>query len=69
MPLSREDAIELTQFVEQLLGQYDPGSYELIMRSTDRVNDPRQNLLILLGTLIRFYKERSEESRPEFWTR
>jgi hypothetical protein len=59
MPLSRDDAIELTHFVEQLLRQYDPGSYELIMRATDRVDDPRRNLLILLGTLIRFYKERS----------
>jgi hypothetical protein len=59
MPLSREDAIELTQFAEQLLRQHDPGSYELVMRSTDRVNDPGRNLLILLGTLIRFYKERS----------
>jgi hypothetical protein len=59
MPLSREDAIEITQFVEQLLRQYDPTSYELVMRSTDRVNDPGRNLLILLGTLLRFYKERS----------
>jgi hypothetical protein len=59
MPLSRDDTVELTQFVEQLLRQYDPGSYELIMRSTDRVDDPGRNLLILLGTLIRFYKERS----------
>ena len=59
MPLSREDAIELTQFVERLLLQYDPGSYELVMRSTDRTDDPRRNLIILLGTLIRFYKEHS----------
>ncbi len=59
MPLSRDDAVDLTRFVEQLLRQYDPGSYELIMRSTDRVDDPGRNLLILLGTLIRFYKERS----------
>jgi hypothetical protein len=59
MPLSREDAIDLTRFVEQLLRQYDPGSYELVMRSTDRVDDPGRNLLIFLGTLIRFYKERS----------
>jgi len=59
MPLSTEDAIELTQFVEQLLLQYDPGSYELVMRSTQRTDDPRRNLIILLGTLIRFYKEHS----------
>jgi len=59
MPLSREDAIELTRFVEQLLRQYDAGSYELIMRSTQRVDEPGRNLLILLGTLMRFYKERS----------
>ena len=59
MPLSRDDAIELTQFVERLLLQYDPGSYELVMRSTDRTDDPRRNLIILLGTLIRFYKEHS----------
>jgi len=59
MPLSREDAIELTQFVENLLHQYDPGSYELVMRSTERVDDARQNLLILLETLARYYKEHS----------
>jgi hypothetical protein len=35
MPLSRDDVIELTQFVEQLLHQYDPESFELVMRSTD----------------------------------
>ena len=59
MPLSREDAIDLTRFVERLLRQYDPESYELVMRSTDRVNDAGQNLLILLRTSMRFYKERS----------
>lgn len=59
MPLSTQDAIELTQFVEQLLLQYDPRSYELVMRSTRRTDDPRRNLIILLGTLIRFYKEHS----------
>jgi hypothetical protein len=56
MPLSREDAIDVTRFVERLLRQYDPESYKLVMRSTERVNDAGQNLLLFLRTLIRFYK-------------
>jgi hypothetical protein len=59
MPLSRDDATEITRLVERLLRQYDPASYELVMRATERTNDPGRNLLIMLGTLARFYRERS----------
>ncbi len=59
MPLSREDIIDLTRYIEGLLRQYDPGAYELIIRSAERVNDPARNLQVLLQTLLRFYRERS----------
>lgn len=59
MPLGRQDCIELTREVEQLLQQFDPASLELVLRSTERYNDPRRYFVELLRTIRHLYAERS----------
>ncbi|MGA2737254.1 MAG: hypothetical protein ABSG65_07345 [Bryobacteraceae bacterium] len=59
MPLSRQDCVELVRQVQVLLLQYDPGSLEPVMRSTEHYNDPRRYLVELLRTISHVYAERS----------
>jgi hypothetical protein len=59
MPLSRQDCIDLSRQVERLLREYDPRSFELIVRSRDRNNDPRRDLVDLVRTVRDLYAERS----------
>jgi hypothetical protein len=39
--------------------EYDPASFELVMRSTERFNDPRRYFVELLRTIRHLYAERS----------
>jgi hypothetical protein len=59
MPLDRQDCLELTRQVERLLREYDPASLELVLRSTERYNDPRRYFVELLRTIRHLYAERS----------
>jgi hypothetical protein len=42
MPLGRQECIEITRQVERLLQEFVPASLELVLRSTERYNDPRR---------------------------
>ena len=59
MPLTRQDAIEITQQLESLLRQYDPFTFEIATSRVERGDDPRRNLLGMLGLVIRIYSEKS----------
>lgn len=59
MPLSRQDCVELIRHLEGLLREYDPGSVELVMRATERYEEPPRYLDELLRTIRRVYSERS----------
>ncbi len=59
MPLTRQDAIEITQQVEALLRQYDPFTFEIATSRLDRGDDPGRNLLAMLGLVTRIYSEKS----------
>lgn len=59
MALNRQDCIELTRQIERLLREFDPGSFELVMGSIERSNDPRRYVIELLRTIRRMYAERS----------
>src|SRR5712692_9372790 len=59
MAVDRQDCIQLTRDVEALLREYDPGSFELVVRATERYQDPARYLIELLGTIRRIYSERS----------
>jgi hypothetical protein len=51
MALNRQDCIELTRQIEQLLREFDPGSLDLALRSTERYDDPRRYVIELLRTI------------------
>jgi len=57
--ISRQDYIQLTRDVEALLREYDSGSFELVLRATERFEDPARYLVALLGSIRRIYSERS----------
>ena len=59
MPLTRQDAIEITQQLEALLRQYDPFTFEVATSCAERGDDPRRNLSDMLGLVIRIYSEES----------
>lgn len=59
MPLSRQDCVILARDIEGLLRQYDPSSVDLILRATERSNDPLRYVVGLLRTVSRVYSERS----------
>ena len=59
MPLSRQDCVELVREIEELLREYDPGSLELVLRATERYNDPRRYVVELLRKIRSIYSERS----------
>lgn len=59
MPLNRQDCLELSRQIERLLREFDPGSFELVMGSAERSNDPRRYVIELLRTTRRMYAERS----------
>jgi hypothetical protein len=59
MPLSRQDCVELVRQVEGLLREYDPGSLEPVLESTEHYNDPRRYLVEMLRTIRHLYAERS----------
>jgi hypothetical protein len=59
MALTRQDCVELVREIEELLREYDPGSLDLVLRATERYNDPRRYLVELLVTVRRIYSERS----------
>lgn len=59
MALNRQDCAELTREIEEMLREYDPGSYELISRGVQSVDDPRRYLVVLMETIRSFYSERS----------
>jgi hypothetical protein len=59
MALNRQDCIELTRQIEQLLREFDPGSLDLALRSTERYDDPRRYVIELLQNIRQIYAERS----------
>jgi hypothetical protein len=59
MPLSRTDCADLVRRVQLLLGEYDPGSFETVLRGVEQSDDPRRYLTALLQTVRRVYTERS----------
>jgi hypothetical protein len=59
MALNRQDCIELTRQIEQLLREFDPGSLDLALRSTERYDDPRRYVIELLRNIRQIYAERS----------
>lgn len=59
MPLSRDDCATLLREIEELLRENDPTSLESVLRGRDYSPDPRISLVELLGTIRRFYAERS----------
>jgi hypothetical protein len=59
MALTRQDCVTLVREIERLLREYDPGSLDLVVRSTERDDDPRQYVVNLLRTTSRVYSERS----------
>lgn len=59
MALNRQDCLELARQIERLLREFDPGSFELVMGSAERSNDPRRHVVEPLRTIRRMYAERS----------
>src|SRR5690242_10474593 len=59
MPLSRQDCVVLARDIEGLLREYDPSSLDLILRATERPEDPRRYVIELLRTVSRVYAEQS----------
>lgn len=59
MSLSPQDCADLTAEIIRLLSDYDPQVLEPISRSVERYEDPRRNLVELLGGVRRVYSERS----------
>jgi hypothetical protein len=59
MALTRQDCVELVREIEGLLREYDPGFLDLVLRATERYNDPQRYLVELLATVRRIYSERS----------
>jgi hypothetical protein len=59
MALTRQDCVVLVREIEGLLREYDPGSLDLVVRSTERDNDPRRYVVRLLRTITKVYSERS----------
>jgi hypothetical protein len=59
MALTRLDCVELVREIEGLLREYDPGSLDVVLRATERYNDPQRYLVELLATVKRIYSERS----------
>lgn len=48
MPLNDEDCVYLAREIIQLLREYDPNSFELILGSMERHRNPREDLIELL---------------------
>jgi hypothetical protein len=59
MALTRTDCVELARYVQQLVRDYDPGSFESILGSVDGYDDPRRYLVALLQAVRHVYAERS----------
>jgi hypothetical protein len=59
MPLSREDCVDLVREIEALLRENDPGLLELVLRATERHDDPRHYVVDLLKRIRGIYSERS----------
>ena len=59
MALTRQDCVELVKELEGQLRQYDPGALDLVLRATERYDDPQRYLVELLTTVRRIYSERS----------
>jgi len=59
MPITRQDAVEISRQLEALLLQYDPVTFEVATSRIERGDDPRPNLLRMLELVIRIYTEKS----------
>lgn len=61
MPLSRQDCADLIRYIQGLLRQYDPLSFETVLRGVDASpeEDPRRYLIALLSAIQNVYEERS----------
>lgn len=60
MPLSRRDCADLIRHIQGLLREYDPVSFETVLRGVDSSpEDPRRYLMALLSTIQHVYAERS----------
>jgi hypothetical protein len=60
MPLSRRDCADLIRHIQGLLREYDPTSFETVLRGVDSSSeDPRRYLMALLSTIEHVYAERS----------
>lgn len=59
MPTSRQDFVQLAKEVEGLLREYDPAVLDLILRGTERPDEPRWYVVELLRKTKHVYTERS----------